>query len=540
MEIPYLVEARKDTGLFNSKIAIWLFLASEVMLFGGLFSSYIFLRIYADYPWPERSLPILPGYINTFVLIGSSITVVFAWAALKLRRYGWFQLWIGITILCAGLFMVLKGIEYNVKFNHQAAQHLDGTIVEGHLSYAKLKDGIVHYPEHKKADAHHGDNYDSHAKVDDHAKAGDSHSSHAEKIPANVINFSTNEISINLKTYVQNKGRIKFLNDQAAEQGQELVSVTTGEPFSLELLDAARKIYRANFTHNEDLQGKWLREAWAKARELDSESPNWKLARKLKVEENPADPALKEVINTLKFKTKSGKPVVFRFKTTDVREYPESAILKGGVALSGKLLKSPLIMHMDGLDFRALATAAEALGKEPMEEIEKSWIITHNPDIAKVWHAHLKEIDTLTKHLKERGQEPNEVDLYRLNWKQIVAYMDGISPSEIKPSIKEEFKGPDYKKRHFPEVTLTRDQIHFESKFTPRWNNFYAIYFIITGLHGLHVIGGAIVLFYFGFRSRKMYESNPTWLTNRVEVAGLFWHFVDLVWIFLFPVLYLM
>jgi cytochrome c oxidase subunit 3 len=37
-----------------------------------------------------------------------------------------------------------------------------------------------------------------------------------------------------------------------------------------------------------------------------------------------------------------------------------------------------------------------------------------------------------------------------------------------------------------------------------------------------------------------MFQKNPQWLTNRVENTGLFWHFVDLVWIFLFPVLYLM
>jgi cytochrome c oxidase subunit 3 len=37
-----------------------------------------------------------------------------------------------------------------------------------------------------------------------------------------------------------------------------------------------------------------------------------------------------------------------------------------------------------------------------------------------------------------------------------------------------------------------------------------------------------------------MYLSNPEWLANRVEIGGLFWHFVDLVWIFVFPILYLM
>ena len=45
MDIPYTVQPREDTGLFNAKVGIWLFLASEVMLFGALFSSYILLRI---------------------------------------------------------------------------------------------------------------------------------------------------------------------------------------------------------------------------------------------------------------------------------------------------------------------------------------------------------------------------------------------------------------------------------------------------------------------------------------------------------------
>ena len=45
MDIPYTVETRPDTGLYNAKVGIWLFLASEVMLFGALFSSYILLRV---------------------------------------------------------------------------------------------------------------------------------------------------------------------------------------------------------------------------------------------------------------------------------------------------------------------------------------------------------------------------------------------------------------------------------------------------------------------------------------------------------------
>ena len=54
MEIPYTVEARPDTGLYNAKVGIWLFLASEVMLFGGFFSAYVLLRVGAEPgTWPH-------------------------------------------------------------------------------------------------------------------------------------------------------------------------------------------------------------------------------------------------------------------------------------------------------------------------------------------------------------------------------------------------------------------------------------------------------------------------------------------------------
>ena len=62
----------------------------------------------------------------------------------------------------------------------------------------------------------------------------------------------------------------------------------------------------------------------------------------------------------------------------------------------------------------------------------------------------------------------------------------------------------------------------------------------MTFLHGLHVLAGAIVLFYFGFVGTRMWKTDPERFTNRIEVGGLFWHFVDLVWIFLFPVVYLL
>ena len=128
MDIPYTVEARPDTGVNNAKLGIWLFLASEIMLFGGLFSAYIFLRIGAP-EWPGMMAGHMYGRasdvlnvplatLNTFILIGSSVTIVMAWASLMMNRFDKYRLFMGATILLAFGFLIIKGIEYTSKFSH--------------------------------------------------------------------------------------------------------------------------------------------------------------------------------------------------------------------------------------------------------------------------------------------------------------------------------------------------------------------------------------------------------------------------------------
>ena len=134
MEIPFVSTPRKDTGLYNAKIGIWLFLASEVMLFGALFSSYIVLRVGASPgTWPVHLLNIPLGATNTIVLILSSVTVVLAWASLKMNQFGRFKLYQSITLLCALTFLVIKAFEYSDKFHHYQIVRKDGVVVDGHL-----------------------------------------------------------------------------------------------------------------------------------------------------------------------------------------------------------------------------------------------------------------------------------------------------------------------------------------------------------------------------------------------------------------------
>lgn len=119
MEIPFTSKPRPDTGIYNAKLGIWLFLASEVMLFGALFSAYILLRVGApEGTWVHGLLNIPIGTFNTAVLITSSVTVVLSWAALQVGNFGRYKFYQAITILCALAFLAIKSYEYREKFLH--------------------------------------------------------------------------------------------------------------------------------------------------------------------------------------------------------------------------------------------------------------------------------------------------------------------------------------------------------------------------------------------------------------------------------------
>ena len=117
--VPYTTEVRPDTGVTNPKLGIWLFLASEVMLFGSLFSSYVLLRTGAT-SWPDQSTVVnVPlATLNTLILISSSVTMVLAWVALTVRRVERFRLYMALTLLLGAAFLLVKAIEYNDKFSH--------------------------------------------------------------------------------------------------------------------------------------------------------------------------------------------------------------------------------------------------------------------------------------------------------------------------------------------------------------------------------------------------------------------------------------
>jgi cytochrome c oxidase subunit 3 len=316
MQIPYEVSARPDTGLYNAKLGIWLFLASEVMLFGGLFSAYVFSRVSSDPGyWPHGLLNVPVGTMNTAILIASSVTVVLAWASLKMRRwnaYWWYML---ATIICGTIFLVVKlSYEWPAKFEHFGV----------------------------------------------------------------------------------------FISKEAAPKYEKYLG-------------------------NEYLAGKGL-------------TPRYEITGHL---------------HAIEFE-------------------------KGGVKET-----------IDGEE----ATPAKA------DEL------AHEAGVKMLAY----EI-----HLDSANAEPTNPSSDR-------PHFWVIPPTETTATVEAEDIVP-----------------NGASAFLPRHSTYFSCYFLITGLHGLHVLAGVLVFIYMLLFGKQLYLRNPEHMANRVEVAGLFWHFVDLVWIFVFPIFYLL
>jgi cytochrome c oxidase subunit III len=97
-------------------------------------------------------------------------------------------------------------------------------------------------------------------------------------------------------------------------------------------------------------------------------------------------------------------------------------------------------------------------------------------------------------------------------------------------------KGVEYAQK-FEEHHVPGLGFHFEGTAPERANLFFSLYFAMTGLHALHMIIGLVVLaVMLAMTARGKFSER--WHTP-IEISGLYWHFVDVVWIFLFPLLYL-
>jgi cytochrome c oxidase subunit 3 len=111
----------------RARMGMWLFLASEIMMFGAFIAVYLVLRLSLPAPlpgeeglleWSKKQLSVGIALFNTFVLILSSFTVVRAVHAIRNGNRGRCEDFMVLTAALGTLFLVVKGIEYAGKFSH--------------------------------------------------------------------------------------------------------------------------------------------------------------------------------------------------------------------------------------------------------------------------------------------------------------------------------------------------------------------------------------------------------------------------------------
>ena len=121
-----------------STLGMWIFLVTEVMFFGGMFTAYtVYRRAYSDaFAVASASLNVTIGAINTAVLLVSSFTMAMAVRAAQLGRRRTLVLFLVLTLIFGGVFLGVKAYEWNEKFEQHHVPgpsfHLGGVPQQGH------------------------------------------------------------------------------------------------------------------------------------------------------------------------------------------------------------------------------------------------------------------------------------------------------------------------------------------------------------------------------------------------------------------------
>lgn len=114
------VDREVGTGVYNEKVGMWVFLASEVMFFTSLIGAYIILRAAHPDAWrpPGEVLNVPVTAVNTFLLICSSVTMVKAFAAAQDDDQGALRRWLVATCVIGATFVAVQAFEYHELVSH--------------------------------------------------------------------------------------------------------------------------------------------------------------------------------------------------------------------------------------------------------------------------------------------------------------------------------------------------------------------------------------------------------------------------------------
>jgi len=392
----------------KGKLAVWLFLSTEIMFFTALIGTYIVLRFGAPQgTWPSphdvRVVEWL-GALNTFVLICSSVTIVFAMEAAKRDAFAKAKKWMWLTFILGCGFLGIKAYEYNAKFDHG-----------------------IH--------------------------------------PASP------------RSLLYDRADLNYLAGMKASCDSQIRALSGDDAAESSAGESADEAEHSEGDHSDDGHGHGGNEL-ERLQLIQTGLVQW-TQKKVGQTDNPMmqELALKSLAHQIYPRGKDE-----RIETYLADELKET--------------KSQLTKAQTEAD------EADAKAKSIQDEVNE---LTKSEDNAEL-------LEKKTAEAAESAAEASRL-------------ANIVAPLQNRVAAMEEFG--------FLEDGINE---HYHMKFPmviPSGNTWANTYFLLTGFHALHVLGGLVAFLI--LMTMRLGASRA----GLIENVGLYWHFVDIVWIFLFPLLYL-
>jgi cytochrome c oxidase subunit 3 len=474
-----VLQFQPSLPLSRGKLCLWLFLSTEIMFFAGLIGTYIVLRFGSPGLWPlphDVHLVEAIGGINTAVLICSSVTIVLALEAARANKTALAKGWFFLTFILGSAFLGVKAYEYTSKFDH----------------------GI--YP------------WRPHSLVYDRADI-----------------YYVQAVRENLKT------KVKAAQDAEAAVQKELDSHAEwtdlndnrerdeGEQKRLDELNGERNWSRYNVEEaNSRLQQ--LKEEREFREGLQLSLVTW---NERQAAQGPAEPR-PSAARDFAYRYGAMEELAFAIyplhATTESIEQWEKRWSGEREVLADRQAKLTTEMAQLDADIAALNMTI----KQVQDESEP---LRKEIDDAAAQKENEEKLAEADKRIAEVTAQVGDKEAAKAEKTKAIDAVAGRSKmlDFLNEQVKDEhgekvFVGLNENEEH-PRLMLPL--------MIPNGNMWASTYFLMTGFHAIHVLVGliafALVLPMTLNRSRA----------HIIENIGLYWHFVDLVWIFLFPLLYL-
>ncbi len=476
------LEYQPSLPLNNGKLFLWLFLSTEIMFFAGLIGTYIVLRFGAPPgTWPsphDVHLVETIGAINTFVLICSSVTIVLALEAARQEQAGLAKAWMIATFILGSVFLGIKAYEYQAKFAHGIYPAKPHSLMHDRPNIYYVQ--AVRQSLTPRRDALL-------------AEKGRLEAEGKTLTPEQTEQF---ELYDKVLKYVVQWAELKAAKSDDTVVRKAAMQQLADAIYPLHHTQAQQERYIASLDSE-------LNDLVGRIAQTEKDRDAIEAERKSLASELTGIQSQIEPLDVEKARLKS-----------QLDELQKPAEAKAAAAAAGASATT---------QFVAVQETQPAQPAQPAEEP------TPNPEVERLT-VEIAALDAqINPLLDEKKQLATKIGLVDERVAAKYVELDQLGGrKDILPILKEaENLGGAHHGLNAKHEGLMLPMM------IPSGNMWASTYFLLTGFHAIHVAVGLIV-----FAVVLLYRLDSR-QANMLENTGLYWHFVDLVWIFLFPLLYL-